>query len=165
MNTTPGSPDHVPASKVTASKRSRTSHALLAVGDVTSKSGFSTGVAAAVACFAVALAAAGFPASWHASFGTVASGTTVVMVFVIQHTRSRQHVATQLKLDELIRASPRSDDLLVHIETADDDELRTREEDQIALHTALRTDEPGDESPTPSDRDPTATRSAGAADA
>ena len=43
-----------------------------------------------------------------------------------------------MKLDELIRSSPQADDLLVHIETAHDDELLEREQSQIEHHTALR---------------------------
>jgi low affinity Fe/Cu permease len=51
---------------------------------------------------------------------------------------------TQLKLDELIRSSPQADDLLVHLEVAQDTELIKREQDQLAHHEALR-DPEGDE--------------------
>jgi low affinity Fe/Cu permease len=44
----------------------------------------------------------------------------------------------QLKLDELIRTSPNADDLLVHLEGADDAELIEREESQVAHHESLR---------------------------
>ena len=44
---------------------------------------------------------------------------------------------TQLKLDELIRTSP-ADDLFMHLEAGEDDELIERESDQIALHDTLR---------------------------
>jgi len=118
--------------------RSRISRALHQVGDVTSKAWFSAAVAFSVACFLVALAIAGFPASWEAGFATGAAAITLVMVFVIQHTQSRQQLATQLKLDELIRSSPQADDLLVHIETAHDEELLERERGQIDHHTSLR---------------------------
>jgi low affinity Fe/Cu permease len=63
------------------------------------------------------------------------------MVFVIQHTQSRLRTVTKLKLDELIRISPDADDLLVHIELADDEALPVRETDQISRHAQLR--EPG----------------------
>ena len=91
----------------TPSSRGRISRVLHFVGDITSKAGFSAAVAACVGGFLVALAAAGFPASWEAGFATGAAAVTLVMVFVIQHTQSRQQLATQLKLDELIRSSPR----------------------------------------------------------
>ena len=40
---------------------------------------------------------------------------TTIMVFTIQHTQSREQAATQLKLDELIRALPGADDHLVQL--------------------------------------------------
>jgi low affinity Fe/Cu permease len=46
----------------------------------------------------------GFPVRWVTAFETAASGVTLVMVFVIQHTQGREPVATQRKLDELLRA-------------------------------------------------------------
>ncbi len=126
----------------TSSSRGRISRVLHFVGDITSKAGFSAAAAAFVGGFLVALAAAGFPASWEAGFATGAAAVTLVMVFVIQHTQSRQQLATQLKLDELIRSSPQADDLLVHIETAHETELLERERGQIDHHTALRDDTP-----------------------
>jgi len=60
------------------------------------------------------------------------------MLFIIQHTQSRQQTATQLKLDELIRAIPEADDLLVHIETAKEAELIEREQDHIAITIPAR---------------------------
>ena len=87
---------------------------------------------------AVFLAATNFPQNWVTSFSTAASSITLVMLFVIQHTQSRQQLATQLKLDELIRASPEADDHLVHIEAAHELELIEREQDQLAHHEAVR---------------------------
>jgi low affinity Fe/Cu permease len=60
------------------------------------------------------------------------------MLFVIQHTQNRHQVAVQLKLDELIRATPEADDLLVQIENAKDEELIEREQDHLAQHDSLR---------------------------
>jgi low affinity Fe/Cu permease len=60
------------------------------------------------------------------------------MLFVIQHTQSRHQIALQLKLDELIIASPIADDQLVRIEAADPDELDERARGQQALHESLR---------------------------
>ena len=116
----------------------RISRLLHLVGDLTSKSGVAAGVTVAVVLFLVALALAGFPSGWEAGFSTAAAAITLVMVFVIQHTQSRQQVATQLKLDELVRSSPHADDLLVHIEKADDHELIERERSQIEHHAAVR---------------------------
>lgn len=80
----------------------------------------------------------GFPGKWQIVFSSFASSITLVMVFVIQHAQSRQQVALQLKLDELIRASPEADDHLVHIEQAQESELIEREESQMAHHESLR---------------------------
>ncbi len=108
------------------------------VGDVTARAGVAALVATAIAAFIGALAIADFPTSWESTFSMAAAAVTLVMVFVIQHTQSRQQVVMQLKLDELILSSPQADDLLVHIETVHDDELMEREQDQIARHTLLR---------------------------
>ena len=108
------------------------------VGDATSRAGVAVGVAIGVVGFLLVLARVGFPESWQTEFATVAASITLVMVFVIQHTQNRQQLATQLKLDELIRASPGADDGLVHIESADDAELVARERDQLDHHTSVR---------------------------
>ncbi len=116
----------------------RISRALHWVGDVTSRAGASAVVAVILVVFVVVLAIAGFPAYWMSAFATATSFITLVMLFVIQHTQSRQQTALQLKLDELIRTSPQADDHLVHIELAPDAELDRREQDQIAHHESLR---------------------------
>lgn len=113
------------------------------IGDMTARSGVAAIVAIVVLVFAVALAIEGFPGRWEEGFSTAATSITLVMLFVIQHTQSRQQVATQLKLDELIRTSPEADDLLVKIEKAKDEELIEREQGHIEHHEALR--EPDDE--------------------
>ena len=118
----------------------RISRALHGVGDITSRSSIAAVVAGIVVTFTALLVAFDFPSTWEAGFSAIASGITLLMLFVIQHTQSRQQAVTQLKLDELIRSSPRADDLLVHLETAEDEELIAREEDQIAHHTSLRDD-------------------------
>ena len=122
----------------TSASQRRISRVLHWVGEVTSRAGLAAVVAVAVAIFWVVLGLAGFPSSWQVTFATVAASITLVMVFVIQHTQSRQQVATQLKLDELIRSSPEADDLLVHIETAEDEELIAREQSHIDQHSAIR---------------------------
>jgi len=98
-----------------------------------------------VVIYAVVLAADGFPGRWQTGFSTAAEAVTLIMLFVIQHTQNRQQLVTQLKLDELIRATPRADDLLVHLEVAKDSELIEREEAQVAHHEALRDPDPSNE--------------------
>ncbi len=121
------------------------SRALHRVGDVTSRSWVAAIVVIVVVGFVAVLAAFDFPPAWEAGFSAVASAFTIFMLFVIQHTQSRQQAVTQLKLDELIRSSPRASDLLVHLEVAEDEELIAREEDQIAHHASLREEAGADE--------------------
>jgi low affinity Fe/Cu permease len=116
----------------------RISKILRWLGDLTSRAGVAAVLALLIIAYAIRLAAEGFPRHGEIIFQTVVAVVTLVMVFVIQHTQSRQQVATQLKLDELIRAIPNADNLLVHIEAAGDDELIEREKDHVNQHTSLR---------------------------
>ena len=75
------------------------------------------------------------------AFGSACAGVTVVMVFVLQHTQRRAQSALQLKLDELVRATPRADDHLIGVEAAPDDELHDREQNHLDDHAAIRAGE------------------------
>ena len=66
----------------------------------------------------------GFPTWWQASLYSSTAIVTFVMVFVIQHTQSKQIVALQRKLDELIRSSHRADNALISVEDAPETELQ-----------------------------------------
>jgi low affinity Fe/Cu permease len=68
-------------------------------------------------------AVCGFPDWWATTLFAVTGSVTFVMVFVIQHTQARQTSATQLKLDELIRATVRADDGLIAVQEAPEDLL------------------------------------------
>lgn len=108
------------------------------VDRVTSRAITAGCVAAFVLLFLVVAAQQGFPEDLLTAFYTFAGAVTLVMVFVIQHTQSREQAATQLKLDELIRATPEADDHLVHIEAACDDEINDRERRDLEHHGAVR---------------------------
>jgi len=69
-------------------------------------------------------------------FGSVVAAITVVMVFVLQHTQSRQQDALQHKLDEVLHALPLADDRLIHLESAPESELQAVEK----RHAELRED-------------------------
>jgi len=71
----------------------------------------------------------GFPTRLETVFQTLLAALTLAMVFVIQHTQSRQQVATQRKLDEILRAIPRADNSLIALEDADDHTLATTHRD------------------------------------
>lgn len=79
-------------------------------------SGF-TAIAVMAVWFTVG-ATTGFPDWWATTLFAVTGAVTFVMVFVIQHTQARQTSATQLKLDELIRATARADDGLIAVQEA-----------------------------------------------
>jgi low affinity Fe/Cu permease len=65
----------------------------------------------------------GFPDWWETAMYVTSSAITLVMVFAIQHTQSRQQLATQRKLDELVRSMPAADNRLIAAESASDEEL------------------------------------------
>ena len=75
----------------------------------TTRSGTATFVGSAVFVVVIAIVASGFNSEFQVGFATICSGVTVVMVFVLQHTQRRSQLATQLKLDELVRAMPQAD--------------------------------------------------------
>jgi len=61
--------------------------------------------------------------SWHpdqilAWFAAITGAITLTMLFVLEHTQTRQQVALQLKLDEILNALPRTDDQLISLESA-----------------------------------------------
>jgi len=59
----------------------------------------------------------GFPGWWETALYATSSAITLVMVFSIQHTQSRQQTATQRKLDELVRSLPHADNRLIAAES------------------------------------------------
>jgi low affinity Fe/Cu permease len=65
----------------------------------------------------------GFPDQLEVAFETLAAALTVALVFVIQHTQSREQLVTQRKLDEILAALPQANRALVGLEDAGDDEL------------------------------------------
>jgi low affinity Fe/Cu permease len=117
------------------------SRAVHRVDRVTSRPLTAAVVSALIVAFAVALAIAGFPETWETAFAAVCAGVTTIMVFTIQHTQTREQAATQLKLDELIRALPGADDHLVHVEAGPDEELAELEQRQVEHHLSIRAEE------------------------
>ena len=67
----------------------------------------------------------GFPTWWATELYGVTASVTFVMVFVIQHTQSRQVTALQRKLDELDPGDERCRrEHLIAVEEAPDEELQ-----------------------------------------
>lgn len=106
------------------SERSPGSRALHRLGAVTAQPGIGVAVALVVGAWLVLGAVIEFPMWWQVTLYSVSSSVTLLMVFVIQHTQSHQQMATQRKLDEILRAVPAADDRLISAETAPDGELK-----------------------------------------
>lgn len=58
----------------------------------------------------------GFTDTYQLVINTVSTLTTSIFVVVIQHTQTRQEVALQKKLDEIIRALDKADNRLIGLE-------------------------------------------------
>jgi low affinity Fe/Cu permease len=67
----------------------------------------------------------GFPTRLDSVFQTLVAAVTLAMVFVIQHTQSREQIVVQRKLDEIIGALPMTDKTMIASEEASDDQLAT----------------------------------------
>jgi low affinity Fe/Cu permease len=98
-------------------------------------------VVAAAGAWLVVSVVAGFPARWETIFDTVVSAVTLAMVFVIQHTQARHQRATQRKLDEILLAIPGTDNALVTLEHASDDELHSVGHQHRSIRQAALDDE------------------------
>jgi low affinity Fe/Cu permease len=114
---------------------SRTVHT---VDSMTSRAITVAVVAALVAAGLVTLAIVGLSNTAQSVFTTLIAAVTVVMVFVIQHTQSRQQLALQIKIDELLRAIPQADDRFVHVEASAAEELEALEHRHVETHAAVR---------------------------
>jgi len=117
-----------------ATRRSRWTHRL---GDATTHSNASIGVLAGVVVWTVIGAVADFPRWWTTGLFAVTSAATLVMVFIVQHTQARLEIATQRKLDELLRAMPGADGRLIAAEVASDAELADIGEQQLEERRAI----------------------------
>src|SRR5881409_3642344 len=65
-----------------------------------------------------------FSATWQLIINTGTTIVTFLMVFLIQNTQNRDTKATQLKLDEIIRALKKARNELVDLEDLSDEELK-----------------------------------------
>ena len=82
----------------------------------------------AIALGAVLIWAASGPAfhfndTWQLTINTGTTIITFLMVFLIQNTQNREARATQLKLDELLRAIEQARDSMVNLQDLSDEEL------------------------------------------
>ena len=117
-----------------ANRRSRWTHRL---GDATTHSNASIGALVAVVGWIVLGAGYDFPEWWSTTLFVATSAATLVMVFIVQHTQARLEIATQRKLDELIRALPGADHRLIAAEVASDAELADIAESHLEERRAV----------------------------
>jgi low affinity Fe/Cu permease len=66
--------------------------------------------------------------TWQLLINTTTSVITFLMVFLIQNAQTREAKATQLKLDELIRALDGAQDKMIDIENLRDEDLQRLQE-------------------------------------
>lgn len=88
----------------------------------------------------------GFPARWETIFQTVVAALTLAMVFVIQHSQARHQRATQRKLDEILLAIPGTDNALLTLKHASDDELHATGSQHRSIRQAALDDHPAPDS-------------------
>lgn len=78
--------------------------------------------------------AANYSDTWQLVINTGTTIITFLMVFLIQNTQNRDTKATQLKLDELIKANSRARNAFVALEDISDEELAEMAEEMRILH-------------------------------
>ena len=83
-----------------------------------------------------------FSDTWQLVINTSTTIITFLMVFIIQNTQNRDSVATQLKLDELIRSIENANNSLLNMEQLDEKELEDIRSGYLRLaeeaHNVLR---------------------------
>jgi low affinity Fe/Cu permease len=65
-----------------------------------------------------------FSQKWASIIGTLSSVITILMVFLIQKTQSKDSLAIQLKLNELVAAHGSASNRLVNVEGMTEEELK-----------------------------------------
>jgi low affinity Fe/Cu permease len=91
-----------------------------------------------------------FSDTWQLFINTTTTVVTFWMVFVIQNSANRQSKATQLKLDEIIRAIGDARNDFIALDQAPEEELAKREQELMRLaNQDRRPASPSTESPSP----------------
>ena len=110
---------------------------------------------AAAACliWAVTGPAFNYSNTWQLVINTATTVLTFLAVFLIQNTQNRNDLATQLKLDELLRAIETARSGLIDLEDATDEEIATLRREFQRLHqrkSANAKSKPVEDTPAPS---------------
>ena len=85
----------------------------------------------------------GFSDTWQLAINTGTTVVTFLMVFVIQASQNREARATQLKLDELIRAMKGADNDFIDLEEASDETVELHREHFRSIVAAAQRADPG----------------------
>jgi low affinity Fe/Cu permease len=93
-----------------------------------------------VLCWALSGWIFGYSNTWQLFINTVTTIVTFLMVFLIQNTQNRESQATQLKLDEIIKALGRARNEFVDIEDDKEDRLDSLEAEFKKLHEKAQRD-------------------------
>jgi low affinity Fe/Cu permease len=80
----------------------------------------------------------GFSDTWQLVINTGTTVITFLMVFLIQSTQNRDSEATQVKLDELIRALGRANNELLDLEELEEADLDRLRAEYLALARTAR---------------------------
>ncbi len=102
------------------------------MGEITAHAWAGVGVTLVVLGWVADGLVTGFTPHWQAVLSSTTAVVTVMMVFAIQHSQTREQAAVQRKLDELLRALPDADNRLISVEAAPDDELEALAELNLA---------------------------------
>jgi low affinity Fe/Cu permease len=111
-------------------RRRLSSRVLHRTGAVLEEPGAGVTVAGFILAWTITGAVTGFPNWWQIILYSVGSTVTLIMVFVIQHTQARQIASMQRKLDELLRSSNASNQLIA-VEEAPDHLLQSLGESNL----------------------------------
>lgn len=117
------------------SRGSRAVHSLQALSSRTAASAVAAAASIVVLVWGLA---SGRPARILLWFEAVAAAITLVMVFVLQHTQTRQQAALQRKLDEILHALPEADSRLINLESASEEDIARVEQRHSVLRDEAR---------------------------
>ena len=82
----------------------------------------------------------GFSDTWQLVINTGTTIVTFLMVFLIQNTQNRDSIATQMKLDEIIRSTVGAHNVLLDLEERSDAELTILRDHYTSLAMQARAD-------------------------
>ena len=114
---------------------SRIVHSLQSLSSRTAASALAAGASLLVLGWALT---SGRPDRILLWFEAVATAVTLVMVFALQHTQTRQQAALQRKLDEILHALPEADSRLINLESASEEDIAAVEQRHSAIRNEAR---------------------------